>query len=154
MKKIALLFIVFSLGVFNVFSQQNSRMAQITKISGEVEVKLSNEKKWKQASIGMNLDKADHIRTKNESKAVVKLVGGDETATVDMDSNSTLSIAEFSRDDQKNSNKTLLDLEIGKILIKVDKLQEDVSKFEVKTPTSIIGVRGTTFAVEVENLDL
>ena len=34
----------------------------------------------------------------------------------------------------------------------VDKLRKEHSKFEIKTPTSIVGVRGTTFAVEVENL--
>ncbi|MBN1688101.1 MAG: FecR domain-containing protein, partial [Candidatus Omnitrophica bacterium] len=44
---------------------------------------------------------------------------------------------------------TLLDLAIGKVLVHASKLQGE-SKFEVRTPTSTTGVRGTVFEVSVE----
>ena len=56
------------------------------------------------------------------------------------------------RDLNKGTSQTLLDLAVGKILIRVDKLHKKGDKFEIKTPTSIVGVRGTVFGVEVEAL--
>jgi hypothetical protein len=44
---------------------------------------------------------------------------------------------------------TLLDLAIGKVLVQTQKLQGD-SKFEVRTPTALTGVRGTIFEVTVK----
>ena len=56
----------------------------------------------------------------------------------------------FLKDDQAGTQNTLFDLSLGEILIKAKKLHSEKSKFEVKTPTSIVGVRGTTFSVTVE----
>ena len=51
--------------------------------------------------------------------------------------------------ESKTGDKTtLLDLALGKVLVHVEKLQGK-SKFEVRTPTALTGVRGTTFTVEV-----
>ncbi|MBI4711294.1 MAG: FecR domain-containing protein, partial [Candidatus Omnitrophica bacterium] len=44
---------------------------------------------------------------------------------------------------------TLLDLALGKIVVDVEKLKGN-SKFEVRTPTALSGVRGTTFEVTVK----
>ena len=68
---------------------------------------------------------------------------------VEMSPNSELTFAELVKDDATGTQKTLLDLAIGQILIKAAKLNTAESKFEVKTPTSVVGVRGTKFAVRV-----
>jgi len=44
---------------------------------------------------------------------------------------------------------TVLDLAIGKVLIHAEKLKGD-SVFNVRTPNSTTGVRGTTFTVSAE----
>ena len=62
-------------------------------------------------------------------------------------------MAELIGNKEEGTQKTLLDLAIGKILIRAKKLHSEEEKFEVKTPTTIVGVRGTTFAVEVEALE-
>jgi hypothetical protein len=62
-------------------------------------------------------------------------------------------MAELLQDKDKETQRTLLDLSIGEILIQVDKLQAEKSSFEVKTPTSMVGVRGTTFSVKVETME-
>ena len=52
--------------------------------------------------------------------------------------------------DPKTGNKmTLLDLAVGKVLVHAAKLKGG-SRFEVRTPTAISGVRGTVFEVEVK----
>jgi hypothetical protein len=44
---------------------------------------------------------------------------------------------------------TILDLAIGKVMVHVEKLKGN-SRFEVRTPTALTGVRGTTFEVTVK----
>jgi hypothetical protein len=79
--------------------------------------------------------------------------GSGQTATVEVKENSQLLLSELLVNPANGTQKTLLDLAAGEILIKAQKVKGEESKFEVKTPTSIVGVRGTTFAVKVEALE-
>ena len=72
---------------------------------------------------------------------------------VDVSEKSQLSLATLVKDTTSGLKKTLLDLAIGQVLIKAEKLDTPDSKFEVKTPTSVVGVRGTKFSVRVEALE-
>ncbi|MFC1570800.1 FecR domain-containing protein [Candidatus Omnitrophota bacterium] len=101
---------------------------------------------------GMELHEGDVVETKSDAFALIKLYGIEE-ATVELNPNSQMLLSELTMDKEKGTQKTLLDLALGKILIKAEKLHSGKSKFEVKTPTSVVGVRGTTFAVEVEAME-
>ena len=105
------------------------------------------------ANVGMSLKQGDAIRTKANSKAILALDAEAETATVEVKQNSQLTLAELIANQAEGSESTLLDLALGEILIKAKKLHSEKSKFEVKTPTSIVGVRGTTFSVAVEAVE-
>lgn len=134
------------------FAMEAKRIAVIDEMSGTVEVKLGNAS-WIPAKIGMVLSQGDSIRTRGESSAVLNLDGNAQTAIIEVKKNSQLSLAELIENKDKDSQKTLLDLGLGEILIKAKKLHSDKSSFEVKTPTSVVGVRGTTFAVSVEAIE-
>ena len=69
-----------------------------------------------------------------------------------MSEKSLVSFASLVKDSSSGMKKTLLDLSIGQVLIKAEKLDTPDSKFEVKTPTSVVGVRGTKFSVKVDAL--
>jgi len=131
------------------FAADIKRSATILETGGKVEVRDPKDK-WIPAQIGMALNEGDIIRTLgDDSFAVVKL-NGSETATVEVKKNSQLRLAQLTQDTDKKTQNTMLDLALGDILIKADKLHSEKSKFEVRTPTSIVGVRGTTFSVSVE----
>jgi hypothetical protein len=117
-----------------------------------VEVKIGAGR-WAAAKTGMTLTQGDSIRTKAKSLAILDLDGQAKSAKVEVKENSLLNLAELAENKAEGAQKTLLDLSLGKILIKVQKLRQDKSKFEVKTPTSIVGVRGTTFSVAVEAIE-
>lgn len=117
-----------------------------------MEVKRTGET-WITAEEGMVLNEGDIIKTREGSTVMLNLDGSGETATVDLAENSQLKLAELLKDEETGSEQTLLDLAIGEILIRAQKLHSEEERFEVKTPTTIVGVRGTTFAVEVEALD-
>ena len=127
-------------------------MATVTEINGKVEVK-SLKGKWVVATLGMVLKEGDIIRSKKNSTALLNVNGKGQTATVQLKENSQLELAQLIVDKNKGTQKTLLDLALGEILIKAQKLHSADSAFEVKTPTSIVGVRGTTFEVSVEAVE-
>ncbi len=148
--KLILLFAFSFLVVFSLsFAQQGKRTAVILDTKGKVETKAPKEG-WVSAKVGDVLSEGYVIRTVgSDSFALIKLEGK-ETSDVEIKKNSQLRLAELAEDKQKSTQSTMLDLALGDILIKAEKLQSDKSKFEVKTPTSIVGVRGTTFSVSVE----
>lgn len=133
-------------------AEQTKRSATISGIEGIVEVKIE-KKSWLKAEIGMILNQGDMVRTRRDSSCLLDLDGGAQTAIVEMKENSQLKLAQVLEDKDKGTQKTLLDLSLGEILIKAKKLHSEKASFEVKTPTSIVGVRGTTFSVAVEAME-
>ena len=125
------------------------RNAKITSLNGPTEVKRAGQAVWSPASNGMVLGEGDALKTAEGSWALVNIDNG-KIAMVELKGGSQMSIAELAGDPKSDTSKTLLDLAIGEVLIKAQKVHGESSKFEVKTPTSIVGVRGTTFNVKVE----
>ena len=154
--KIFLIMILLTNFVPPVFAQElkeAKRNAKVVDIQGEVLVRLQKAKIWQPAETGMVLNEGDIIKTKDNSTAVIHVMDGEQQAAmVDIKKNSQLMIAELRTDKKNLVEHTLLDLAIGKILVTARKLHEKKSKFEIKTPTSIVGIRGTTFTVEVDGL--
>lgn len=154
MKKITLLVSCgLILGFFVLsFAQNSPRTATIDQVSGTVEVRVGKQP-WAPAQVGMVLNQGDIIRTLAGSWAVINVDGKGATASVELKENSQLRLAELLEDKAKASQTTLLDLALGEVLIKAKKLDSEKSKFQVKTPTSIVGVRGTTFSVAVKAIE-
>ena len=152
MRTLRVLFIAFLVcGIaVSCFAKVNKRSATISEIKGKVEMKTSAGS-WEEAKVGAVLTQGDVIITKADSWATLQLSGAEE-ATVNVKPNSQLALAELTTNEKKGVQNTLLDLAMGEILIKTQKLHAKESKFEVKTPTSIVGVRGTVFSVTVESV--
>jgi hypothetical protein len=136
----------------SAMAQDVKRTATITNVQGAVDV-MTREKTWKPAAVGMVLNQSDVIRTKIKSSATLDIDGTGETATVIVKESSQLMLADLTMNKSDTSQKTLLDLALGEILIKAKKIHSDKTTFEVKTPTSIVAVRGTTFSVSVETVE-
>lgn len=128
---------------------QTARQAVLQSAKGVIEVKRGQQA-WMPIKDGDVLKQGDIIRTKARSSAVIKLEGTAEGSTVEMKENTQMKISELFEDKALKTQTTLLDVALGSILVKAEKLRAPSSKFEVKTPTSIVGVRGTTFSVTVE----
>ena len=124
------------------------RQATLSKVKGEVTVRMKGGE-WKDAVKGMVLNEKDEIKTAPGGFAELALDERGKTGKVELKENSHLRINTLSLDSKTGDKVTLLDLAIGKVLIRAQKLKGN-SKFEVKTPTSTSGVRGTVFEVNVE----
>ncbi len=153
MKIINLLGVVILLSLFVLIgsSEELKRAATVAGFSGEVMVKNPGRGSWAPAAIGDILNEGSFIKTGAGARAIVNVDDG-RTAVVDVSEKSLVSFATLIQDSATGMKKTLLDLSIGQVLIKAERLDTPDSKFEVKTPTSVVGVRGTKFSVKVDAL--
>ena len=155
MKKIAIavgaVIMIFCMAPASATAEEVKRTATIQDITGEAQVKLTSESAWMPAAAGMTLTEGDTIKTGKGAWILLKLQG-DVTATVEIDEESQMLLREFTEDKELGTQKTLLDLALGEIMIRAEELSPE-SKFEVKTPSSVAGVRGTKFAVKVEAVE-
>ena len=125
-----------------------SDQAKVTKITGQADYKRAGGADWSKLEIGTMLDEGDAVKTAEKSEVVMELEGQAKTAEIVVRESSKFVFKTFQHDEDA-VDTTLLDVSLGAVLVKAEKLAGD-SKFEVKTPTSIVGIRGTTFEVKVD----
>ncbi|MBU0566441.1 FecR family protein, partial [bacterium] len=133
MKKliISFLFLMVSLPLF---AQENGALSFF---SGEVKVK-ENGRDWQPARLNMEIKTGDEIKTGADSKAEIK-IGND---LIKIDGNTHFVVAELAK-------KSLFEVALGKAWFRVKKIRGNT--IEVKTPTAVVGVRGTIFSIEVRD---
>jgi len=125
-----------------------TRYVRVHKIQGEVMVKMKGETDWKAAKVGMVLREKDRVKTGKGALVEFHMDEEAETGKFNLEEDSVLELKTMQTDRTTGDKTTLLDLAIGKVVIKAEKLK-GTSSFEVKTPTSTTGVRGTVFEVMV-----
>lgn len=142
-KTIILLAGFLSLCIFMAFPAfaEEDQIAVFTEVKGSVSVKGEGEKIWEAAKEEDPLFEGDQIKTGKDGSA--KIIFENESI-IQIEKNSVLEIQEMVKGKKEESLVAKVKLSVGKIVNFV--LHTD--KFEVVTPTSIMGVRGTEFAVE------
>jgi hypothetical protein len=103
---------------------------------------------WQAAKDGMVILPGDVVSTAPAGSVEVLMDGG-KVGRIEIKEGSLFRISKAERDLGSGDKTTLLELAVGKLIAHVEKLQGK-SKFEVKTPTSLTGVRGTVFEVTVK----
>ncbi|MFH1868677.1 MAG: FecR family protein [Candidatus Omnitrophota bacterium] len=123
------------------------RTGEITSVVGEVDIKRAGKNYWTEAEVGLFISQLDIIRTSEEASVDVEFAKKDgKYFKFRLREKSRLRLTKLEVDKEKTTEDILLELAIGDILIKVDK-QHEKSKFQVRTPVSMVGVRGTKFRV-------
>jgi len=123
------------------------RQATIFNVRGDVLVRQDN-RDWQPAQVGMILNKNDEIKTSEGGFAEILLDDG-KVGSVQVQQKSLFKLENLEQNGTTGEKHTLLNLAIGKVLVHAEKLHGN-STFEVRTPTSTTGVRGTMFEVSVE----
>jgi hypothetical protein len=129
------------------FSMTPSR-ARVLEITGEAQVLKEGASEWAPLVKEAILLEGDSLRTGKNSEVKMELMSNRKTADMILKEDSEFSFKMFHFEEVSKTENTLLDVAIGGVLVKAEKLAGD-SKFEVNTPTSIVGIRGTIFEVQV-----
>ena len=146
-KSLLILFVISMLGMTggNPYAEM-IRHGMIMTTKGRVEVKLKDSA-WKPAEAGMTLYENDEVRTGKESTAKILIDENGNTGQLDLKPESQLRMGGLELDRVTGDKTTILDLAVGKVLVHAEKLKGN-SRFQVRTPNSTTGVRGTTFLVD------
>lgn len=136
------------LGAVPALEAAEASSAKVTRILGEARVLKAGETEWKTLETDAVLRQGDQIQTSEKGSVMLILEGSDKTAEVVVKGSSEVRFEEFTFDRARKTDSTLLDVSLGSVLVKAEKFSGE-SKFEVKTPTSIVGIRGTVFEVQV-----
>ncbi|MBM7563699.1 FecR family protein [Paenibacillus sacheonensis] len=128
-------------------SAQLLRIAVVQSLKGGVTVLKSGGTKPFKAFKSMSLNEGDQIATGKDGGAVLELssAGADEDS-ITIAANS---VVNFSKLKDAGGTKTKLSVWAGSLWVKVKSVSNASDQFEVETPTSIMGVRGTQFYVNV-----
>jgi len=143
---VALLAVLF----FSASAQATANKGVVRAVrGGSAEISSDKGKSWKKAAVGMAIAANSAIKT--DSTAVVDVFLGDNGPVVRVNPNSQLG---FDKLDVQNSGiekiiETQLDLKSGQILGNVKKMAA-ASKYEVKTPHGVAGIRGTEYSISAD----
>jgi hypothetical protein len=134
MKKILMIVIASLLSVY-LFGQEQAILRDIV---GQVEV-MPPGKNWEPATINMALPVGTVISTGFKSFATIQ-VGA---ASLQVKALTRIAISELIQ--TQNSQKTTVNLKVGRVHAKVEKVEGLEHDFTVKSPVSTAAVRGTEF---------
>ncbi|MBC8204156.1 FecR domain-containing protein [bacterium] len=146
MKRKSFLIIVLTLFILcNVLYAAGERpIAAVKGVFGEVKIKRLNSDKFSAVAPGHLLYDGDRIRTFEQSGIAVLFIDGSQ---IKLQENSDLTL-QAQRGTERDLD-TKLDLPIGDIWAKVTRRD---SKFEIETPSATASVKGTEFAMTVDDM--
>jgi len=121
---------------------------RIVKIIGEAHIRRAGEKDWIEAKQGMELAVDDQITTGRNTTVDIIFNRSGQRSMIRILEEADMSLMTLNLDKVTGDSEILLDLAIGHIIIKTDRLSGK-SRFEVLTPTCMTAVRGTGFEVKV-----
>ena len=133
----------------SIVAQARPNKAVVRAVRGGSAEVTRDGKTWKPAKVGDQL--GEHSAVKTDPNATVDLFLGDNGPVVRVTKDTTMGI---DRLDVESSGiekviETQLDLRNGKILGNVKKMAA-ASKYEVKTPVGVAGIRGTEYSISAD----
>lgn len=112
-------------------------------VKGNVQVKSGKSGKITKARLGQKVFPKDTIITAKDSRAKVVMV---DKNVINVSPASEVVFQDYEYDPDKNKKNVLLNVLYGKVRSKVNqKYDGKTTKFQVKTPSAVAGVRGTDF---------
>ncbi len=147
MKKMFFLILLFFFGLNLPVAAQE--IGQIKKVKGTVAVERSGKRL--PAAAGMKVQAADTIRTGTNGAVGITLT---DNTMLSAGPGSVLALSGYTFDPTTHQGKMDADMRRGTLAMVSGKLaKQSPTAVRVKTPATIIGVRGTEFFVKVEGTD-
>lgn len=135
-----MMFLCFSLSL-PAFAEGVHGILRVVK--GEVKIKSAKTNSEVRARIGEKVFPKDVIITGKDARAKIVMVDNNE---INVSPESQIEIQNYEYDPSAGKKEVLLNVIYGKVRSKVEqKYDGKTSKFQIKTPSAVAGVRGTDF---------
>jgi hypothetical protein len=144
----SLAFILTLLAVFSsVTSADNSRVAQIKTVAGQAEIVRNGARTA--ARVGDLLYEKDTIETGPDGSIGITFI---DNTVMSSGPDSQIVLEDYKFNSSNFKGSMLADMNRGTVsMISGDIARSSPGAMKVKTPTAILGVRGTRFVVEVKD---
>lgn len=120
-------------------------------VKGDVQIKSAKTGQTVRARIGEKVFPKDVVITGKDSRAKIVMVDNNE---INVSPDSQIEIQHYEFDPNAGKKDVLLNVIYGKVRAKVEqKYDGKTSKFQVKTPSAVAGVRGTDFMTSYNKVD-
>jgi hypothetical protein len=138
---IGLIVLVFAFGCLGISWAATQKVGIIAKIKRDVQIKHPGDTDFRPAKKHDEVYVGDFIKTGPRSRA--KILYDDDSLTI-LAQNSSMEVEEYQLTPKKKRLKSLIGLVKGKLRFVVAKyLSKKQANFYVKTPTAVMGVRGS-----------
>ena len=127
-------------------TQVRANKGVITYLEGPVQVKRSGEAQWSSARPNMILLENDQIKVPGQSRAELIL---DNQSVLRLSENTLLTIDKLEEEKTTKKETARMDISAGKLWVRMAKLFNPASRYDVKSPTVIAGVQGTVYQIMV-----
>lgn len=128
------------------FAIEDDFQATLTDFEGEVLFQKSGDKIWFPVETNMPLESGDKIKTGINSSAEILI---DDGSILKLEDKAEIELTGMHVDSVTKKIKTRLYLGVGRLFSNIAKMMNRESRFDVHTPTAIVGIRGTEFVVEL-----
>ena len=132
-----------------IFAKDYAKVGKVLELSGTVQMKKGGGEKQFSVFKNMSFTQGDTFTTGRKSSLKLQV---DDNKEVTVAADTKLVISELLSSIKSESGKTTLSLVGGKVKVKITKKLDGDSRFNVKTPTAIMGVMGTEFYVYYDGL--
>ena len=137
-----------------------STAGKITSVEGKVAVFRKGKTRGILAKVGTQVFPGDRIKTSKNSKAQLMLR---DNSKIIISAKSNMKVGKFTLDRKKEKRSAFLSILSGKIRIVAQKMYKLTASgkrklwrnasFKIKTPTAVVGVKGTDFVITVKLKD-
>jgi len=118
--------------------------ATLSTVTGDVQVMMPGSS-WQPGSANMLLPSGTMVKTGAKSSAVIKWSAENVMKLTPF---TNFTIKDIDIDPRTKTVSSNMDLFVGKVKAKAEKLRNPNSEFTITTPTAVAGVRGTVFDLE------
>ena len=142
-KRLSLLLICVLILNTTLVLAASQRAAVIEKVTGTVSIKKSGGEKKLKAIRGANLAEGDTLITGSNGTVILKM---DDDKTISVGPNTIINVKDLKG--TKGNETTTINQPKGISVTKIDNKLTGGSTYNQKTPTAIMGVKGTIFSVQ------
>ncbi len=142
----AIFFVAFSIP--DAYAQNVHGVLRVVK--GDVQIKSGKNGQQSRARVGAKVFPKDTVITGKDSRAKIVMIDNNE---INVSPDSQIEIQHYEYNPSANKKDVLLNVIYGKVRSKVEQKYDGTksSKFQIKTPSAVAGVRGTDFMVGFQN---
>lgn len=134
------------IGCIHSLSAEAEGIGRIKVVSGEVQIERSGQKL--PASVGTAVEQSDRIVTGKDGSVGVTFV---DNSMLSAGPNSSLALDQFKFDTTTHEGKFDVSLKTGTLSVIAGKLtRQNPDAMKIKTPASILAVRGTEVVIKVD----